>query len=173
MPASYVTASIAEAQMVSELILNHHSDMDSASVKVDLLFAFRDPEDEKGTPALAKDGHRVLGKSSILGLKDRVKGMGDCEIILDGDAWANLDKDHRAALIDHQLEHFEVRRDKNGDFVWDDIQRPVLKLRPHDRVIRLFDNVAVRHGAASIEVDQLRTMFLKTEQAYLPFVPKK
>lgn len=169
MPSSYAMAEAEVRELCQELITAFHPDMDSADVKVDLLMAFRDPEGEE--PALSKDKNRILGLSKTIGLKDRVKGMGDCEVILDGDAWQSLTLKEKSALLDHQLEHFEVKRDKDGSFVFDDINRPVLKIRPHDRVMRFFDTVASRHREHSIEADQLRSMFMRQHQTYLPFVP--
>lgn len=137
-----------------EVIVQHHGDLDSADAKVDILLAFRDPEKE--APALSREGHRILGTSKVITLKDRVKGMGDCEIILDGDEWGAMSPQYQEALLDHQLEHFEVKRDKDGSFIFDDLNRPVIKIRPPDRVIRIFDSVASRYRDASLEMRQLR-----------------
>jgi len=141
-------------ELCREIIQRWHPDLDSADAKVDILLAFRDPEKE--APALSKEGHRILGTSKILSLKDRVKGMGDCEIVLDGDEWSAMTDAHKEALIDHQLEHFEVKRDKDGSFIFDDLNRPVLKMRPHDRVIRMYDSIIARHRETSLEMRQLR-----------------
>jgi hypothetical protein len=156
-------------ELCEQLIQKYHPDLDSTAVKVDIVLAFRDPDGD--SPAMEKDGHRIYGKASIIGLKDRVKGMGDCEIMLDGDFWTNLNEDVKAALIDHELEHFEVKRDKQGDYVFDDLSRPVIKIRHHDRQIGWFDNVARRHGSESIEIKQLQQLFNdEAGQTYLPFL---
>jgi len=171
MPASYAIADSDVRLLCQSIIEKYHTDLDSAAAKVDLLMAFRDVDKEE--PALLKDKVRILGSSKTISLKDRVKGMGDCEIVLDGDAWPTMTAEAKAALMDHQLECFEVKRDKSGDFLFDDISRPVIKMRAHDSVIRFFDTVALRHGKNSIEADQLRSMFLKASQIYLPFVPSE
>ena len=166
MPTSYSMAAPPANELCQDIIQKYHVELDSVGVKVDILLAFRDPDSEK--PSLGG----IWGISKLINLKDRVKGMGDCEIILDGDACANFSKENWEALLDHQLEHFEVKRDKNGDFIFDDINRPVLKLRPHDRVIRLFHGPAARHGNSSYEAQQLRSMFLN-DPGLLPFVPEE
>jgi len=158
MSASFAMADRSVSDICEKIIQQHHTDLDSAEVKIDLLLAFRDPDGE--APAILKDGQRVWGAVKTIGLKDRVKGMGDCEIILDGDAWADMSGLTKVALLDHYLEHFEVKRDKNGDFIFDDINRPVIKMRPHDRIIRLFHSVSRRHGRESIEAIQLKSMFV-------------
>lgn len=165
---TFTLAPMAIHQLCKELIELYHSDLDTASVKVDIVMAFRDPDGE--APAMEKDGHRVLGQAKTITLKDRVKGMGDCEIILDGDAWDGLPEKQKAALLDHELEHFEVKRDKEGEFVFDDLTRPVIKLRSHDRQFGWFDTVAMRHRSDSMEIHQLRKLFTEGGQIYLPFV---
>ena len=171
MSSSFTLSDRGVKELCDEVIKKYHADLDSAAVNVDLVMCFRDPEGE--APAILKDGQRVLGSSKSISLKDRVKGMGDCEIILDGDAWGSMPLPMKEALLDHHLQCFEVKRDKNGDFIFDDINRPVVKMRPHDRVIRFFDTVAQRHGTNSIEAEQLRSMFLGYSSTYLPFVPAK
>lgn len=153
--------------MARELMIKYHPDLDSVALKIDFLFVFRDPDGE--APAIMHQGHRALGLGSITKLKDRVKGLGDCEIQIDGDAWPDMPESDKLALLDHELEHFEVRRDKKtGDFQWDDINRPLLKRREHDREFGFFDNIARRHGASSIEVKNLRQMFTEAGHSYTP-----
>lgn len=167
----FTLAPIAIHQLCTKLIELYHSDLDSAAAKVDIVMAFRDPEGE--APAMEKDGHRILGQSSVIKLKDRVKGMGDCEVMLDGDAWDSLPEKQQAALLDHELEHFEVKRDKEGDFIFDDLNRPTIKIRNHDRQFGWFDTVAQRHRSDSMEVHQLQKLFAEAGQIYLPFVDKE
>jgi len=164
----FTLAPAAIHKLCKELVQLYHTDLDSAAVKVDIVMAFHDPEGDSF--ALEKDGHRCLGIASNITLKNRVKGMGDCEILLDGDAWDGLPDKQKAALLDHELEHFEVKRDKVGNFMFDDLTRPLIKLRPHDRQVGFFDNVARRHRSDSMEVEQLRKMFIEAGQVYLPFV---
>ena len=166
----YFTLATKEThRLCEELIRKHHPDLDTTAAKVDIVMAFRDPDGE--APAMEKDGHRIYGKASLINLKDRVKGMGDCEIMLDGDVWEELNEKVRAAILDHELEHFEVKRDKKGNFIWDDISRPALKSKNHDIQIGWFDKVARRHGSDSMEIKQLQQLFNDEDgQTYLPFL---
>ena len=166
----FVLATKEVTKLADQLVRLYHTDMDSIAAKVDVLFCFRAEDSDE--PALAKDGSRVLSVSKVTSLKDRVKGMGDVEIILDGDAWGNLDDKGKAALLDHALESFEAKRDKEGDFVLDDIDRPTFRIRPHDRVVRFYDAIAQRHRSDSMEVKQLQRMFAESGQIYLPFIDK-
>jgi len=167
MPATFAKASEEVESLGKALAINYHLDLESARVKIDYVFAFRDPETEE--PALMQKGHRVLGVPSIVNLKNRAKGMGDCEVVLDGDAWNDMTEDQRKAILDHELEHFEVKREKKtGDFLFDDLMRPLLRLRNHDREFGFFDNIASRHGNGSFEIQGLRKMFSEAGGAYLP-----
>lgn len=167
MPSTYTLANEDLCEMARELIIKNHIELDSVALKIDFLFVFRDPDGE--APAIMHQGHRALGLASITKLKDRVKGMGDCEIQIDGDAWPNMPYPEKMALLDHELEHFEVRRDKKtGDFQWDDINRPLLKLREHDWQVGFFHNIAGRHGSSSIESKNLRQLFTDAGNSYTP-----
>lgn len=150
------------------LIIQYHPDLDSAAVKFDFLFIFRDVEGE--APALEEKGQRIFGKVNILPLKDRVKGNGDAELIIDGDEWPDLTNEVKKALVDHLLCSLEVKRDKDGSMKYDDLERPLLRIRPHDRVIKFFDAVAQRHGVNSYEVNQVKRLFREAGQTYLPFI---
>lgn len=170
MPGFFTLATEATKDLCQQLIEKFHIDLDSSGVKVDIVMAFRDPDGEE--PAMKKDGHRILGKASLIGLKDRVKGMGDCEILLDGDAWDNFTPELKAAILDHELEHFEAKRDKKGEFVYDDLSRITLKIRAHDRQFGWFDSIAQRHRANSMEIQQLQKLFTEGGATYLPHVQK-
>jgi len=164
----FTMAGKEEDRLCKKLIESYHSDLDSTAATVDIVFAFRDPDGE--APAMEKDGHRILGQAKITSLKDRTKGMKDGEIMLDGDAWTGLTDKVKAALMDHELEHFECKRDKEGEFIFDDLNRPVLKMRNHDRQFGWFDTVAQRHRSDSMEILQLQKLFRDSEQIYLPFI---
>ena len=90
--------------------------------------------------------------------------------MLDGDAWPALHSQAKKALLDRQLQYVEVKRDKTGEILWDDLQRPILRPRRPDRVVAFFHTVAGRHGASSIEVMQLRKIYTDQGQSYLPFI---
>jgi hypothetical protein len=165
MSAFFQIADKSVLEILNKIIIDHHIDIDSVGTKIDVVFAFRDPEGE--APALTREGGRVFGMTKIISLKDRTKGMGDCEILLDGDAWPSMKETQKTALIDHFLTTLEVKRDKKGEFMYDDLQRPMIKLRPHDSVIRLFHSVASRNKKDSLEVQQLSSVFSEG-QFYLP-----
>ncbi len=170
MSAIYSLADKDTEALCQEIVIKFHTDLDSTGATFNIIFALRDTEDESEKPVLSAKGHRVFGLSKIHGLKERILGLADAEILLDGDAWPRMSKQVKSAVLDHQLQYFEVKRDKDGEFVYDDLQRPVIKLRQTDRSFGWFDAVAERHQEHSMEVIQMRRLFSESGQIYLPFV---
>lgn len=141
-----------------------------AKVKVDYLFAFSD-ENEDGEPtgpAIMHHGLPSLGVARVVSLKDRVKGMGDCEVLLDGNWWEDAPEDKRRALLDHELHHFLPKLDKGGVQITDDFGRPKLAIRKHDYEFGWFTVVAERNGAASLERLQAAKIAEEAGQFYWP-----
>lgn len=167
MPTTYQRADEVVADLAGQIIALYHTDLFDVKPKIDYVFAFRDPDAEE--PAIVVRGHRVMGQAKINNLKHRALGLGDAEILLDGDAWADMPDNRKRALLDHELEHLEVKRHKKtGEFLYDDLQRPAMKLRDHDREFGFFDNIAGRHGVDSFEIENLRRMFREAGGEYIP-----
>lgn len=134
-------------------------------VKLDLMFAFPDFDDETGEPindALKWNGVPALGVAKIINLKDRAKGLGDAEICLDGFWWENHDEGEQRALLDHELTHLILTKKT------DDLGRPKLKLKKHDVTFGWFASVAQRHGVHSQEVKQAKSCFDVYGQFFFP-----
>ena len=89
-------------------------------------------------PKGSKGGGKVsLGKASRESAISNLLTNVDFVITLSYDQWQALDERQQLALLDHELCHCTVKRDKNGIEVgWD--------LRKHD--IEEFSEVVERHG---------------------------
>lgn len=168
MPSTYVKAEKVVDDLAKEIIEQHHKDLDTVGVKIDILMVFRDPEGE--APAMSHRGRRALGLASIHPLRLRALGLGDCLVQLDGDAWPHMGDRARMALLDHEITHFEVKRDKNGEILWDDLDRPILKLRLHDWEVGWFHSVADRYGIDSHEVKDFLALKGEHEQTYFAWL---
>jgi len=144
-----------------------HKPLIDNHVTFDFLFAFPD-YDEHGEPindALVLHGVPASAIARITKLKDRVKGMADAEVAIDGERWEKMNEAERRAVLDHELFHFEIKPDKEGN-VKDDIGRPRLKMREHDRQFGWFDIIAKRHGQASVECQQAKELMDEAGQFY-------
>lgn len=144
---------------------NTHHPLVEAGVRIDLMFAFgdRDENDNVIAPALKHQGYPALGIARKLALKDRAKGLGDAEICLDYDWWKNADEEQKAALLDHELHHIAVVDGKK-----DAIGRPVIKMRKHDVQVGWFATIAHRHAQHSQERIQAASIMETHGQFFWP-----
>lgn len=159
-----------------------------AKVTVDLLVAWAKVSEDGETvgTAIKVHGVTVYAQCSVLGIKERVAGLADARIILDGDRWNEMSEHQQYALLDHELEHIEVQYEKEAKMTppkpgdspqvvgeikrvpkLDDHGRPQLKTKPHDHTFGWFDAVAERHGRHSFESKQATRFFNDQGQAYM------
>ena len=165
----------AVIEMANGILVEYdtHKPLLDARVKIDLVFAFSDKDDD-GNPtndALKKNGVKALGITRKIPLKDRVLGRGDAEIALDGDWWKEAPKEQQLALLDHELHHLSLKIDKRG-LVRDDIGRPIIVLRKHDYEFGFFNVIAQRHGQHSQERIYAARMVEEAGQFYWPDLVK-
>ena len=149
-----------------------HKPLLDAKVRVDFMFAMPDLG-EDGQPlndAIPFRGQKALGLTRILGLKERAKGNGDAEVLLDGWWWNDASEAEQRALLDHELHHIAVKIDKRG-LKRDDLGRPVLQLRKHSVQFGWFKEVAERHGVHSQERLQARQIMGLYQMYFWPELP--
>lgn len=160
-------------QIVERMRDRYHPQLRDAGVTITYLMAFplTDENGDSKGPALKHQGYPAQAVIKIIGLKERTDGRADAELVIDGDNWDVLTDAQRDALIDHELEHLELKYDKEGCLVRDDLDRPKLTIRRHDWQFGWFDAVVRRHGKDSIEHRQLRDFQeVGYQQRWLPFL---
>lgn len=160
-------------EIVSEILTSHDCYREILDLRVtfDVLFAYGDVDRDGNRIGLAmeKKGIRHLGEARVTPMKWRAKGCCDGEILLDGDWWdEEASEDQKKALVDHELYHFLIKKDRDGVVKRDDLGRPRLKMRPHDFEMGAFHAIAQRHGAASQEVKLARSLMDEAGQLYWP-----
>jgi hypothetical protein len=151
---------------VMDLIRRFHPDLELVKIRIDLLMASTDAEDAH---AITHGGYPALAVVKILGPKERAMERGDAEIVIDRDAYEAMSGEQRDALLDHELYHLEIKRDKAGLPKRDDHQRPLLKMRKHDVQVGWFAEIARRHKEHSHEVRQATEIFEESGQLYFGF----
>jgi hypothetical protein len=158
--------------IVDALLEKYRGELLAAGVRFDLLLAYaaKNQNGEAVGPAIKANGYAAAATVRILSLKDRAKGMGDAEIVVDGDRIDEWSAENLEAILDHEVEHVDLVLDGEGSLKRDDLGRPKLRLRLHDRQMGWFDSVARRHGLASLEVAQASRFVAVPElrQLYLP-----
>ncbi len=167
---TYEAAPAEALTRIEQLLERYHGPLRDAGVKVDYLFALPTVNkngDDVGH-AISHGGYRCAAKVRVIGLKDRAKGMGDAEIIVDGRQWDEWDDGERDAVLDHELEHIVA----TGKI--DDLERPKLRLIKHDHQFGWFDSIVRRHGKKAIEWRQYERLAVGPEsvvsQLWLPFI---
>lgn len=151
----------------NRMLETYHQDLANIGLKLDILIATSD-----SGPAVAVGGYPALACIRILNIKDRVKGNGDAEITIDASAYERMSSAQQDALIDHELAHLILCRDDEGTALFDDHDRPKLKMRKHDYQLGWFTEIARRHGKDSVEVSQARILWTEDGQAFFPMITK-
>ncbi len=160
MPISYWKADAEVCDLLATIMNEWHPDLVDADVKVGILFALHSDETKS---SVSHGGYPALATIKIVSLRDRVTKGYDAEMLVDGSMWATHKSEHKVAILDHELTHINVKREKPKkgakagdappDFVLDDIGRPVLKLRKGDwNAGDGFKEVVQRHREFSAEL---------------------
>jgi len=146
-----------------------HKPLLDVKIKIDFVFASPDLDDDgqQVNEALKKNGRKALGIARKIPLKDRALGRGDVEVALDAPWWEEATVKQKAALLDHELHHFEPKQ-KDGAFVFDDLGRPIIQMRKHDFEFGWFKIIAERHGGNSPECIEARKIWDDAGQLFWP-----
>ena len=178
MATIYERATEDVKDLADALIKKHHSHLltKGKPVEIEYVFAELEPDSNGDRPsghAVKLHGVPCYATAKIIPSKQRALGSKDAEILIDKDKWEKLPPGTRRALLDHELNHFETKRDDAGFMVLDAYERPRLRIKHHDWDLGWFDSIAQRHGQFSIEVQQARKLASTAGKLYfqqeLPF----
>jgi hypothetical protein len=137
---------------IQKVMKENHGDLHAAGVTVTALIA----RSEEG-PALKVGGKEALGCIRVTKLTERTLGLGDALMILDGESMIAWSSKRLQAVIDHELRHLMLAKNKRtGEIQLDDEGRPKLRIRPHDFEFGWFARTAELYGEESYEVSQAR-----------------
>lgn len=164
----YSKAPSGVAERVAHLLKVFHRPLHDAGLRVDLVsVADNDPDNDA---PLKLNGYPCAAVVRVIGLKDRSKGAGDVEVVIDEARYIQMNDGEKDALLDHELEHIELQLKKNGRVAIDACGRPKCKMRLHDVQFGWFRSIAERHGIASHECKQATKLYLNHTQTFFAFV---
>lgn len=148
-----------EDTQLREVQVAYHPELDSHGVRVGLEFAsVSDESRAKGRGAVRLHGRNCHAVVRITNERERRYGAPDAVVTFDRHSWDANGADWRDAVLDHELTHLEIATAPDGTAKLDRQLRPKLKMRLHDVEVGWFREVAARHGLASEEVRQVRSM---------------
>lgn len=140
-----------ENAMVNRILEKWHPDVAKTRPWISVIFASNDEG-----PDLKLHGYPCAAVIKQNSYKDRVAGKADVDILVSREWWDDNPTDEaREALLDRELCHLEVKLDKNGEVVTDDLDRPRFTMRLHDFEFGGFYEVIRRHKQLAVEAQQM------------------
>ncbi|MCC6358084.1 MAG: hypothetical protein IT450_05025 [Phycisphaerales bacterium] len=130
--------------MMRELITKYHKHLEAAKIALFWRYGWKGDADDRlvlGQASKASDVDRELHDYDfVIQLNHEVCNSGE---------WSDRQTE---ALLDHELSHCEAKRDdKTGQFVFDDKNRVVWRMRKHD--IEEFRDIVTRHGLYKADLE--------------------
>lgn len=159
---SYMKAD-GDAHEVAQRVLHNFPDFKHlirVEMTFQVIFAYPtlDAEGEPKGPAIKHNGYPARATIKINSHKDRVAGLPDVTITVDGDWYGQANDRQRQAIFFHEFLHIELKTftDKvTGEEIpdSDDAGRPKLKMRLHDMQIGVFAQPMKIFGADSGDLE--------------------
>lgn len=137
--------------LINQVIHESRPDLVDAGVTVAAIVRTKFTKNDEEIPSLKLHGAYALATIRVIGRRQRTYVKHDALIEIDMPQWKIQSPATKKALIDHELTHLVVKLDKQGDPKLDDLNRPVLGLRPDDFTLTGFLDVIKRHGSAAVE----------------------
>jgi hypothetical protein len=172
MPTTFSLPDEDDVTLLTRAIDNWHPSLFEHGVRVQVIMATGDGE----KPAVTHGGYPARATVRVVPLKDRLTKGFDAEVVVDYLWWRDANVKRRAALLDHELMHLEVRMKKverprgyrgPDEYVvdLDDLGRPKLKLRKGDwNAGDGFADCVARHGDDAAEFENLKECWRVAEK---------
>lgn len=151
MATTYEKADDDVEVLVAGVMKDYHPELASAGVTVGLLMASVHDKDDELIPAVKLHGYQCAATIKRISLKDRAAGKCDAEMTICAATWKDLPDAKKRALIDHELEHLELKMTKENTVGRDDLGRPKLVMKLHDHQIGIFKGNIERHAKNSLD----------------------
>jgi hypothetical protein len=142
-------------KLLERLKQDRYPDLVEAAATIEVLACFGGLK-LRGWPA-----HALVKVNSH---EQRVAGLSDARIVLNGDSWEEQSDGEKEAILEHELYHLEVLREPGGAVKTDDCHRPRLKLKPHDFEVCGFYAIIERHKTAAKEMQALAHLAAKVQR---------
>lgn len=171
MAKTYTKAEPEVMNLLLDVLRRHHKELIDLQIRIGVLMV-RPPRTVNGEPKGAAIKVRGVPAAACMWLttaKDRVHMPYDAIIEIDADRWDRLGDKERAALLDHEVTHIVVLKDKNGGVETDEDLRPKLRTRPDEWTLSGFAEVIHRHGEAALEWQAVNKLVDQYGQLLFPW----
>lgn len=160
MPKEYKLAPKPVRTVTAKLLKKYHEELSKAEIDIAIVFV-NAGQDKTGfpIPAIVKNGKICAAKIGNTTTIHRVCGLADVIMQIDEQIWDKLRTETRDALIDHELTHLEISKDKDGYPMTDAAGRPVIQMKPHDVELGIFQEIVARHKAAAIDSHVIQALY--------------
>lgn len=168
MATTYSAADGECLSLLSRVMAEHHPKLAEAGVKVDVLMA----ENPNGD-AVKVGGCPAPLATSVVKAKERAKGGGDAEVVIDLFAWGQMTPRHKVGALDYALEQLELvprKKPEENEPAWatDDRGRPKLRKKKGDWAVGTGYAACVeRNGDFALEFLNIRQAWAMAQAARL------
>lgn len=151
---------------IYDVMEKYHPELHEAEVKVT---AFLVSEVTKTGEKIRDHALKLHGQPCVATIRkanqrEMKLGSGDLIMEIDEHSWYSDDEDldtaTKISVLDHELEHVKLKKDKEGAIVLTPDNRPALRLRYHDAEIGIFFDIIKRHGKASMDFQTSNRLLL-------------
>lgn len=147
---SMIDRSKPEWKLLDKLVRKHHQHLIDARIALAWRYA------------LKKDADRLLVLGKCVKASDLSRELVDWDfvILLNYEVWTSPEfGDHqKEALLDHELCHAQISKNKDGTAKEDDRGRRVYRVRKHD--IEEFTEIVTRHGTYKRDLEEFGKVIL-------------
>ena len=158
----YEQATEIDLKLLEDIISNNeeHNTIKTLNLKYNLLYVYPNTDEDGNikSPAIKNKGVACAAIIKLIKGADKIIKNYDFEIHVDKSVWDEISLNEKIAILDHELYHIKFRTDKNGNFKFDDYNRPMLQLKEHDLVFWGFSDIAKKHGDSSIEKKTIKNI---------------
>jgi hypothetical protein len=155
--------------LIERVMHDHHAGLEGHKVTIGVKWVRPKTKADAFGP-LRLHGYPCAAVIKITPYEQRVEGIEDAVIKIDQRRWKGMALSAREALIDHELTHLTlVRNRKTDEVLEDDLGRPRLRMKLHDVELGVFDSIIRRHGETSLDYQHVAAVMARYRQEVFAF----
>jgi hypothetical protein len=166
--ATYAVADRETVEMLERVVRDYHPHFAEHGITFKILLAYAPKDERTGQPRGAAirgpAGGRLDARADPYSLENRVAGLPDAKIKLDGDRFKEWTARQVEARLSHAVSQLEIRSDEEGYAETDDCGRPKLKRSEASVIVLAYRGVMQAFGDDAPEAEAIREAALLMEE---------